>query len=320
VFPGEERLAHRRGQDAAAGARWRLLILLGAGAILTFALAEPPLSPGAPARSSVPAQGVLSAEWSAPEPEEPPDPPAAPAPVALPAEPMAPAYPAGVIHRGPADRRAVALTFDADMTPYMSGLAAQGRLPAADGGPVLDVLDRFDVRATLFLTGLWADMYPERVRQLAAHPRYELANHSYSHGAFLVPCYGLGLVPADRRAGEILRAGERIAALGAKPPQLFRFPGGCFGPPDQALAESLGYHVVQWDVISTDAVSRSPGPVAAAVLAGARNGSIVVMHMTGQASRYTAVALERIIPELRARGFELVTVSDLFRPSPAPLG
>ncbi len=314
MLPGEAWLACRRAPGAVASLRGRPLYSLGAGAVFALLLVPLFLPPAAPPRSAPRSQTVLSAERLGREPEERPEPPAAPALTATPTEAPAPAYPAGVISRGPADRRAVALTFDADMTPYMSSLAAQGRLPAADGAPVLDVLGRFDVRATLFLTGLWADLYPERVRALAANPRYELANHSYAHGAFRFPCYGLAPVPASRRADEILQAGERIAALSAKPPQLFRFPGGCFGPSDQALVESLGYHVVQWDVVSTDAVSRSPEPVAAAVLAGARNGSIVVMHMTGQASRYTAVALERIIPELRARGFELVAVSDLFQP------
>jgi peptidoglycan/xylan/chitin deacetylase (PgdA/CDA1 family) len=210
----------------------------------------------------------------------------------------------------------VALTFDADMTYHMRWLAGQGRLPAADAAPVLDALARHDVPATLFLTGLWAEMYPDRVRALAANPRYELASHTYSHGAFRLPCYGLSGVPPAARTEEIVRAGAVINSGAGRAPRLLRFPGGCYSPQDQALAEALGYRVIQWDVVSTDATSRSSEVIANAVLGGARNGSIIVLHMTGLPSTYTARALDRIIPGLRAQGFELVTVSDLFRPLP----
>jgi peptidoglycan/xylan/chitin deacetylase (PgdA/CDA1 family) len=230
--------------------------------------------------------------------------------------PLVPLFPGGVVSRGSSGRRAVALTFDADMTFYMRWLASQGRLPAADAAPVLDALARHDAPATLFLTGLWAEMYPDRVRALAANPRYELASHTYSHGAFRVPCYGLSWVPPAARTEEIVRAGAVIASAAGSAPRLLRFPGGCFSPQDQALAEALGYRVVLWDVISTDATSRSSESIANVVLGGARNGSIIVLHMTGLPSTYTARALDRIIPGLRAQGFELVTVSDLFRPLP----
>lgn len=283
--------------------------MLIAGA-LTFTLVPlaPPTARSEPAPR--PTSAVLAEEIAAPA--------LAAEPVAIAvAAPPAPLFPGGVVSRGSPGRPAVALTFDADMTYYMRWLALNGRLPAADASPVLDALTRHDVPATLFLTGLWAEMYPDRVRALAANPRYELANHTYSHGAFRVPCYGLGWVPPAARAGEIVRAGAVITRAAGIAPRLLRFPGGCYSPQDQALAEGLGYRVILWDVVSTDATSRSPELIANAVLTGARNGSIIVLHMTGLPSTYTAVALERIIPGLRARGFELVTVSDLFRPLPA---
>ena len=55
--------------------------------------------------------------------------------------------PAAVVDRGPADRQEVTLTFD---VAYESGYTAA----------FLDVLQRYDIRATMFVTGEWAERNP----------------------------------------------------------------------------------------------------------------------------------------------------------------
>ncbi len=91
----------------------------------------------------------------------------------------------------------------------------------------------------------------------------------------------------------------------------FRFPGGCH---DDAALKELGpakVTAVQWDVVSGDAFAKQAGPVAAQVLAQVKPGSVVVMHCTRSAAPTTEEAVRRIVPELRAKGYQFVRVSEL---------
>jgi hypothetical protein len=69
---------------------------------------------------------------------------------------------------------------------------------------------------------------------------------------------------------------------------------------------------VQWDVISGDAYLRDPAAVAHQTLAGVKPGSIVVMHLVGAPNApATAVALQTVLPALRARGLRPVQLRRL---------
>ena len=53
------------------------------------------------------------------------------------------------------------------------------------------------------------------------------------------------------------------------------------------------------------------------VVGSARPGSIVVMHINGN-GHHTAEALPEVVAQLRAKGYELVTVSELMRSGEKP--
>ncbi len=221
------------------------------------------------------------------------------------------AVPSGVLEHGSRDQPVVALTFDADMTPKMKHDLETGVVKSWYDRRVTDILEKNQVPATLFITGMWAEMYPEDVKTLAANPLFEIGNHSYDHGAFHVPCYGLGAV-RDKRE-EVTKTQDILRSLTGVVPRYFRFPGGCGSSEDVALVSALGVQVVGWDDISGDAYLRDrPGPIVAQTVAHAQNGSIIVMHMHGgPTAPQTAAALQKIIDGLRARGFGFVKVSDL---------
>jgi hypothetical protein len=68
---------------------------------------------------------------------------------------------------------------------------------------------------------------------------------------------------------------------------------------------------IQWDLATGDpSPSQSARAIAAAIVRGARPGSIVIMHANGR-GYHTAEALALAIPALRAKGFEFATVSEL---------
>ncbi|MFG3549436.1 polysaccharide deacetylase family protein [Streptomyces sp. NPDC047725] len=216
-----------------------------------------------------------------------------------------------VFEHGPrADGKTVALTFDADMTADQGPRAAAGE--RFDNPRLIETLRRLKVPATVFMTGRWAEEYPDQARSLGRDPGFEIANHSYSHYAFTPDCYGLPTVSPDRMRADVERAYTAFRKAGVTDPMpYFRFPGGCY---DQAALKALtpaGVTAVQWDVVSGDAFATDAGAVARQVLDGVRPGSVVVMHCTSSAAPVTERAVRTIVPALRERGYRFVKVSEL---------
>jgi peptidoglycan/xylan/chitin deacetylase (PgdA/CDA1 family) len=206
--------------------------------------------------------------------------------------------------------KVVALTFDADMTADQGARAAAGE--RFDNPGLIATLRRLEVDATVFMTGRWAEEYPDQARSIGTDPRFEIANHSYSHYAFASPCYGLPTVAEQDMAKDVGRAFEAFRRAGVRNVvPYFRFPGGCYD--DDALRALAPAKVtaVQWDVVSGDAFAKDGDAVARQVLDGVRPGSLVVMHCTRSAAPVTERAIRRIVPELRAEGYRFVKVSEL---------
>lgn len=209
----------------------------------------------------------------------------------------------------------VALTFDLDMTPQMAAAARAGfRWVNTDG---TGYLESSNVRATLFMTGMWAEVYPSEARRLAANPNFEIENHSYSHPAFHSPCYRLGSVNRAAQVGQVQLAQRAIQRVTGVTPRYFRFPGGCYDRPALDIVHAAGLIPVEWNVNSIDAFNPYPQQIATTVLSNVKPGSIVVMHLMRANAPATGAALRLIIPALQRRGYQFVTVSELLAAGPA---
>jgi peptidoglycan/xylan/chitin deacetylase (PgdA/CDA1 family) len=215
------------------------------------------------------------------------------------------------------DRKIVALTFDADMTPGMLHELKSGKVASWYNETVIATLRQEKVPATLFMTGLWIEAYSDAVKDLGADPLFELANHSYSHGAFHSPCYGLFPIPQSKQADEVEKTDTLLGKYAASHEKYFRFPGLCSDAQAMKTVESQGYTVVGGDVDGADAFEKSPKWVANDVVAHVHPGSIVVLHMNGgRDAPATGAALPDIIARLRAEGYSFVKVSDLLKLPP----
>lgn len=223
-----------------------------------------------------------------------------------------------VLLHGPRDKKEVALTFDADMTPWMqSNLEAGGVQSYYDSG-LVSFLNQTRTEATVFLTGLWIESYPDVTRQLAANPLFELANHSYSHPSFAGDCYGLPQVPVSEYPGQVEKVQELLKTVAGVDNKYFRFPGGCYSQDNLAMLKKMGITVVHWDVVADDGFNSDAQQIENNVLDHVRNGSIIVMHFNGPPNEpSTADALRVIIPTLKQRGFQFVKVSELLDPREA---
>ncbi|MEV4430986.1 polysaccharide deacetylase family protein [Streptomyces sp. R-07] len=238
-----------------------------------------------------------------------------PKPARVPAAPptMAPG-PGGLTpvytRRAKGAEKVVALTFDADMTADQGPRAARGE--HFDNPELIATLRRLKVDATVFMTGRWAEEYPDQAKSIGGDPRFEIANHSYSHYAFASPCYGLPTVAGPDMASDVQRAFDAFRDAGAvNVVPYFRFPGGCYDDAALRALAPAGVTAVQWDVVSGDAFAKDADAVAEQVLDGVKPGSLVVMHCTRSAAPVTERAIRRIVPELRARGYRFVKVSEL---------
>ncbi|MFF4210287.1 polysaccharide deacetylase family protein [Streptomyces sp. NPDC001796] len=221
-----------------------------------------------------------------------------------------PAGLAPVFQKGATREKTVALTFDADMTADQGERAEDGE--AFDNPDLIDTLRDLEVPATVFMTGRWADQYPEEARDIGEDPLFEVGNHSYSHYSFTRSCYGLPVLPVKQQRSDVERAFTAIRKAGVpRVMPYFRFPGGCYD--DRALRAigPLGVTAVQWDVVSGDAFATDANRVARQVLEGVRPGSVVVMHCTRSAAPVTEAAVRAVVPELRKQGYRFVKVSEL---------
>jgi peptidoglycan/xylan/chitin deacetylase (PgdA/CDA1 family) len=196
------------------------------------------------------------------------------------------------------EQKLVALTFDDG--------------PGPDTADLLDVLDDSGVRVTFFVRGVAVDEDTEALVRRAFAAGHEIANHTHSH---------LGKL-GDREPAlvdeEILRTHRLLAKITGTDPTLIRPPyGHCLGEIDRA-AGRLGYAAtVHWSVMPRDWEQPGARVIAGDVLAEVHPGAIVVMHDGSTPSRevhsraQTVEAVRTLVPALRLRGFELVTVSEL---------
>ena len=277
---------------------------LGAGLVAGGWAAFVAGGPGAARRATAVARtGVTSPPTTVPPATLPP-------PTVLPTLP--PRDIAPVIAHGPRDRPAVALTFDSNLTDAMIQELRTGRVASFANVAVLDELDQLQVPATIFLAGKWIEQYPDVTRRIAADPLFELGSHSYSHRAFHQPCYGLGTLRLPEMADDVNHSEALLRQYSTRPTPYFRFPGGCY---DEAALRAIGptgVTVIQYDLASGDAFGTNVNAIVRNVLTNTRNGSIVVMHITGgNTAPLTTLALPSIVNGLRQRGFHLARLSDL---------
>jgi peptidoglycan/xylan/chitin deacetylase (PgdA/CDA1 family) len=188
---------------------------------------------------------------------------------------------------GSRERWRIALTFDDGPDPV--------RTPA-----LLDALAELDVKATFFVLGEHVAAHPELAARIAREG-HELGNHTYSHRY-------LPLARSRSVEHELAATDAAIADATGILPRLARPPYGGRSPWTVRAFARLDKRVVLWDVNSFD-WKGAPGPeIADRVLARVRPGSIVLMHDGRRATDVTIDAVRLLVPELRARGYELATV------------
>ncbi|MDE0563498.1 LysM peptidoglycan-binding domain-containing protein [Exiguobacterium sp. B2(2022)] len=187
--------------------------------------------------------------------------------------------------------KVVALTFDD---------GADG----ANTNKILDILAKNNVKATFFLTGSGANNHPQYIKNIAAKG-HQLGNHSYTHPDFTK-------LTATQMKSELDRTEALIQSLTGKTTKpLFRAPFGAVNSTVLNGVGAAGYgYTIQWNIDTIDWKGLTASQINTKVQTNIKPGSIVLMH-TGAGAPGTPLALPTMISQLKAKGYQFVTVSQL---------
>ena len=185
------------------------------------------------------------------------------------------------------DNKCVSLTFD----------AAWGN---EDTQTLIDILGRYNVRATFFVVGDWVERYPESVKALA-DAGHEVMNHSDDHAHF-------SRLSAQQIKDNVTACSDKLEAVTGVRPTLFRCPYGEYDDHVVQAVTDLGMYTIQWDVDSLDWKELSAQEITRRVKDKVQPGSIVLFH---NAAKHTPEALAGIIEYLLGEGYSVVPVSEL---------
>ena len=182
--------------------------------------------------------------------------------------------------------KTIALTFDDGPGPYTEKL--------------LDILDKYDAKATFFLIGSKVSARANTLRRMQSRG-HQLGNHSWSHPE-------LNKISAEQLASEIDQTNNAIKqAVGTKP-NIIRPPYGAFNRAVLEQFRQRGMSAVVWSVDTRDWADRNSEIVCSRAVAGARNGAVILMHDIHPTS---VNAVPCVLNSLKQQGYSFVTVQNL---------
>lgn len=202
-----------------------------------------------------------------------------------------------VYSKAKTSEKIVALTFDdGPNEPYTS--------------QVLDILDRYGIKATFFVTGKNVETYPEVARRMLAEGDV-VGNHSYSHNA--------NHALTDQGIKDMDRAEQVIFDILGVRPRLYRPPHGKKSPWELRHLSKENEIEVNWNVSASELRGKSADWIAKQIVGKTRPGSIIALHdgygnehgTTRADKSITVQTLPLIINSLLEQGYSFVTVPEL---------
>jgi polysaccharide deacetylase family sporulation protein PdaB len=188
------------------------------------------------------------------------------------------------------DKKVVALTFDISWGEERAG-------------PILDVLEQKGIKkATFFLSSPWAETHPDIVKRIV-DMGYEVGSHGHRHVNY-------STLSEEQIRQQISKSHHILSKVTKTEPNLIRFPNGDFDKRVLKIANNLGYTTIQWDTDSLDWMNPGTDKIVSRVTSKAHPGDIILLHAS-DSCKQTHEALPQIIDQLRAKGYQFTSVSEL---------
>ena len=182
----------------------------------------------------------------------------------------------------------VALTFDDGPSPALTP-------------QVLDILNRYGAKGTFFVVGRSVSRNSSILARAVAEG-HEIGAHTWSH----IKMTASG---TQRVISEMDRTNDAILSATGIVPKIMRPPYGAVNSNLMSLMKSrYGMSTIMWDVDTRDWQHPGVSVVTQRAVGRARPGSIILLHDIHESTLH---AVEGIVSGLQARGFKMVTVSEL---------
>lgn len=173
---------------------------------------------------------------------------------------------------------------------------------ADDTIQILDILDKYNIKTTFFMTGGWVESYPDMVKEIYSRG-HDLGNHSQNHKQ-------MSKLNAEQQKEEIMKVSAAVKELTGYDMFLFRPPYGDYNNTLINTVYSCNYYPIQWSVDSLDWKDYGVESIIKTVTKHKKlaNGAIVLMH---NGAKFTAQALEDVIKGLQEQGYTIIPISQL---------
>ena len=196
-------------------------------------------------------------------------------------------YPYGIFRTG----KAVFLTFDDGPIPEVTP-------------KVLEILDRYQVKATFFMVGENIDKHPEVFAQVVA-AGHSIGNHTYNHlkgWKYSKEEYLENVAKWEEAAKNKFSIFNFQFSIS----NLFRPPYGKATLRQRRALHRMGYRLIYWDILTRDYnPSRTPEAMLAQIKRQTRPGSIINFHDSVKSNERMLKVLPQAIEWLQKEGYEL---------------
>lgn len=182
----------------------------------------------------------------------------------------------------------IALTFDDGPHPIYTPM-------------VLDILDRYNIKATFFLIGREAEKYPNLVGDILKRG-HSIGNHTYSHSVTFTFCNTNKVIQDMLKCNNILHNETRCNIKYFRPP---------FGVTNLNIAKGikkLNMQSIGWSIRSLDTMGKDNEVVCNRVIERLHNGAIILLHDNREK---IVDLLNMIITESYNKGFSFVSLQEL---------
>lgn len=166
---------------------------------------------------------------------------------------------------------------------------------------IVSTLQKNNAAATFFVLGslLGSEANKKEIARTYSMGN-EIASHTQNH-------LQLTKLSSQKLQYEINKTDQMIQSIIGKKPALLREPYGAFNTNVLAVAKRPS---IMWSIDTLDWKTRSANATYLSVMNRVSDGSIVLMHSIHQS---TADAMDRVVPALKARGYQIVTVSEMYQ-------
>ena len=188
------------------------------------------------------------------------------------------------------DSMKIAITFDDGPHPYLTDR-------------ILEILDRYEIKATFFMVGVNVLNYPDVARNVLA-AGHEVGNHTFSHSH-------IAKLNQNEVMKEVGLCEDALEELCEYRPHLFRPPEGAVNMYVEHCTEDQDYTLILWSLDTRDWEHKNTEQIVQSVLSNISPGDIILMHDYIGRQSHTPEALEILLPRLMELGYEPVTVSQL---------